>query len=302
MGRDSIDPAHPREVGPSAEGSVAGAGEHDNPDGVIDTRGRQGIAQSLHDLERHRIATVGPIDRDARDSAGLVLEFAHPRIVGNSDVRTNALASVRRVWLLVLTVVAALLVVLVTFGSFSQLSELSVSGGWMLAGGLGMQVALEFVEIPKDDIGTVGYGLLMASFALILAFCLTNLRTWGFGVIAIGIAMNALVIGLNQGMPTIPIGNDADGNRIPKPIELSVKHRPEEPDDLLRFLDDRILLPEPFDAVVSFGDLVVSVGICELAYFASRRRRRRGTARQSSTASSPRRANTSSRAPSTRPS
>jgi hypothetical protein len=183
------------------------------------------------------------------------------------------------VWLLVLTVVAALLVVLVTFGSFSQLSELSVSGGWMLAGGLGMQVALEFVEIPKDDIETVGYGLLMASFALILAFCLTNLRTWGFGVIAIGIAMNALVIGLNQGMPTIPIGNDADGNRIQKPIELSVKHRPEEPDDLLRFLDDRILLPEPFDAVVSFGDLVVSVGICELAYFASRRRRRRGTAR-----------------------
>lgn len=194
-------------------------------------------------------------------------------------MRTNALASVRRVWLLVLTVVAALLVVLVTFGSFSQLSELSVSGGWMLAGGLGMQVALEFVEIPKDDIETVGYGLLMASFALILAFCLTNLRTWGFGVIAIGIAMNALVIGLNQGMPTIPIGNDADGNRIQKPIELSVKHRPEEPDDLLRFLDDRILLPEPFDAVVSFGDLVVSVGICELAYFASRRRRRRGTAR-----------------------
>ncbi len=185
-------------------------------------------------------------------------------------------------WLLVLTVVAALLVVLVTFGSFSQLSELSVSGGWMLAGGLGMQVALEFVEIAKDDIETVGYGLLMASFALILAFCLTNLRTLGFGVIAVGIAMNALVIGLNQGMPTIPIGNDADGNRVQKPIELSVKHRPEEPDDLLQFLDDRILLPEPFDAVVSFGDLVVSVGICELAYCASRRRRRRGTSRQSS--------------------
>ena len=182
-------------------------------------------------------------------------------------------------WLLILTVVAALVVVLVTFGSLAQLAELSVSGGWMLAGGLGIQVALEFVEIPKADIDTVGFGLLMASFALVLAFCLTNLRTWGFGVIAIGIGMNALVIGLNLGMPTIPIGNDADGNRVRKPIERSVKHRAEQPDDLLKFLDDRILLPEPFDAVVSFGDLVVSVGICELAYFASRRRHRRGSSR-----------------------
>jgi hypothetical protein len=206
------------------------------------------------------------------------------------------------VWLLILTVVFALLVVLLTFGSISQLSQLSVAGGWMLAGGLGIQVVLEVVEIPDDQIDTIGYGLLMASFALLLAFCLTNLRTWGFGVIAVGIAMNALVIGLNQGMPTIPIGNDADGNRVQKPFERSVKHRPQEPDDLLAFLDDRILLPEPFDAVLSFGDLVVSVGICELAYFASRRRRRRGTARQSSGDSNPRRARTSSSAPSTRPS
>jgi hypothetical protein len=206
------------------------------------------------------------------------------------------------VWLLVLTVVVALLVVVLTFGSFAQLSRLTVAGGWMLAGGLGIQIALEYIDVPKDQIDTVGYGLLMASFALIIAFCLTNLHTAGFGVIAVGIAMNALVIGLNQGMPTIDIGNDAHGNRIQKAIEVSVKHRPERPDDLLRFLDDRILLPEPFDAVVSFGDLVVAVGICELAYFASRRRRRRGSSPQSSPPSRPRRVSTHSRAPNTRPS
>jgi hypothetical protein len=206
------------------------------------------------------------------------------------------------VWLLVLTVAAALLVVILTFGSFSQLSQLSVAGGWLLAGGLGIQILLEYIDFPKEQIDTVGYGLLMASFALIIAFCLTNLHTAGFGVIAVGIAMNALVIGLNQGMPTIPIGNDAHGNRIQKPIEVSVKHRPERPDDLLRFLDDRIVLPEPFDAVVSFGDLVVSVGICELAYFASRRKRRRGSRSQSSAPSRPRRVSTRSSAPKTRPS
>jgi len=206
------------------------------------------------------------------------------------------------VWLLVLTVVVVLFVILITFGSFSQLSRLTISGGWMLAGGLGVQVGLEFIELPKDQVDTIGYGLLMVSFALIIAFCLTNLRTPGFGVIAIGIAMNALVIGLNQGMPTIDIGNDPEGNRVQKPIELSVKHRPEQPDDLLQFLDDRILLPEPFDAVVSFGDLVVAVGICELAYFGSRQRRRRGSRDQSSARSNPRRVNTRSSEPSTRPS
>ena len=205
-------------------------------------------------------------------------------------------------WLLIVTVVSALLVVLLTFGSLSELSRLSVTGGWMLAAGLGIQILLDVVDIPNDQIDTVGYGALMASFALILAFCLANLRSPGFGVIAIGVAMNALVIGLNQGMPTIDIGNDADGNRVQKPIPVSVKHRPERPDDLLKFLDDRILFPEPLDAVVSFGDLVVTVGICELAYFASRPRRRRRGAGQSSPANNPRRVSTRSRAPSTRPS
>jgi uncharacterized protein DUF5317 len=205
------------------------------------------------------------------------------------------------VWLPLLTIAAAVLVVVVTFGSFSQLSKVPISAGWLLAGGLALQVGLEIVDVPKDKIETVGYGLLMVSYALLLAFCLTNLRVAGFGVIAVGIAMNTLVIGLNRGMPTIDIGNDARGRRVEKPVPVSVKHRPERPNDLLRFLDDRIVLPEPFDAVVSFGDLVVGVGVCEFAYFASRRRRRRGVGDQAEV-SNPRRTRTRSRAPSTRPS
>jgi len=209
------------------------------------------------------------------------------------------------VWLLVLTIGAAILVVILTAGSFAELGRLSVTAGWILAVGLGLQVLLEIVTFPADQLDTIGYGLLMLSYAFILAFCLTNVTTRGFGVIAIGIALNTLVIGLNQGMPTVPIGNDAHGNRVRKPIERTIKHRPERADDLLQFLDDRIVMPEPFDTVVSFGDLVISVGICELAYSASRRRRRRhGSASgvQRSATSSPRRSRTRSRAPSTRPS
>jgi hypothetical protein len=209
------------------------------------------------------------------------------------------------VWLLVLTIGAAALVVILTAGSFAELGRLTVTAGWILAVGLGLQVLLEIVTFPTDQLDTVGYGLLMLSYAFILAFCLTNVTTRGFGVIAVGIALNTLVIGLNQGMPTVPIGNDAHGNRVRKQIERTIKHRPERPGDLLRFLDDRIVMPKPFDTVVSFGDLVISVGICELAYSASRRRRRRrGSASgdQRSATRSPRRSRTRSRAPSTRPS
>lgn len=217
----------------------------------------------------------------------------------------NGIASVAHVWLLVLTIGAAALVVILTAGSFAELGRLTVTAGWILAVGLGLQVLLEIITFPMDQLDTIGYGLLMLSYAFILAFCLSNVSTRGFGVIAVGIALNTLVIGLNQGMPTIPIGNDAHGNRVRKPIEQTIKHRPEHSNDLLKFLDDRIVMPKPFDTVVSFGDLVISVGICELAYSASRRKRRRGGSAsgvQRSATRNPRRSRTRSRAPRTRPS
>lgn len=206
-------------------------------------------------------------------------------------------------WLLVLTIGAAAIVVLVTWGDPRRLARLKISGAWLLFVGLAIQIVIEFVDVPKDQIETLGYGLLMASYGFILAFCFVNLSTRGFGVIAIGIALNALVIGLNQGMPTAAIGNDAASNRVEKPIEQSVKHRPESESDLLGFLGDKIILPEPFDEVISVGDLVIAIGICELAYFATRRRRKRGGGRgQTRATTRPRTSSTRSRASTTRPS
>lgn len=174
-------------------------------------------------------------------------------------------------WLLIATALVGLLVVGLTRGSFGQMARLRVAAPWLLAAGLILQAVLEYIDLPRREIDTVGYGLLMASYALLLAFCVTNLRTRGFGVIAIGIALNTLVIGLNQGMPSKPVGDDARGNRVYSPVVQTIKHRQEQKSDLLRVLDDRILFPKPFDELVSFGDLVIAVGICELTYYASRR-------------------------------
>lgn len=200
-------------------------------------------------------------------------------------------------WLLALTLVVAALIVVVTRGSWSRLFHLPIRGSLFFIAGLLLQGALGIVEFAPDRVETTGYGLLMLSYALLLTFCLINLPLRGMGVIALGIALNTLVIGLNLGMPTRAVGLDAEGNRIEKPIEQTVKYRPASDDDLLGFLGDEILLPEPFDALISIGDIVLAIGICELAYFGSRTRRRR--ARQ---ANAPRRSNTRSSAPSTRPS
>jgi hypothetical protein len=86
------------------------------------------------------------------------------------------------------------------------------------------------------------------------------------GVITIGIAMNAFVIALNQGMPyRVPEGET---------IDVTVKHRPEKPDDTLVVLGDYIMLGSPVNASISFGDLVIGVGLVDLTFRASRRPRR----------------------------
>lgn len=202
-------------------------------------------------------------------------------------------------WLFALTVAIAALIVLVTRGSWTRLFHLPIKGSLFFFAGLFLQIALEFVDFAPDRIETTGYALLMLSYVFLLAFCLVNLPLRGMGVIAIGIALNVVVIGLNQGMPTRAVGFDSNGNRIEKPIEQSVKHRPASDDDLVGFLGDEILLPEPFDALISVGDIVLALGICELAYFGSRTRRRRPRQRREST---PRRSSARSNAPSTRPS
>jgi hypothetical protein len=210
------------------------------------------------------------------------------------------------VWLFIVTIGVAIMIVIVTRGDFRELVRLRVTGVWLLFAGLAIQIGLEFIDLDKNQIDTIGYGVLMVSYAFILSFCFANLRIRGFGVIAIGIGLNAVVIGLNQGMPTVAIGNDAHGNRIEKLVEQTVKHRPEADDDLLGFLGDRIVFPEPLDTVVSFGDLIMAVGICELTYAGTRRHWRRGGKRdpmdQWREPSTSRRSSTRSRAPTTRPS
>jgi hypothetical protein len=98
-----------------------------------------------------------------------------------------------------------------------------------------------------------GATALALSYLCLLAFALANLRLAGMGVLAVGLALNALVVVVNGGMP---VHHGAP--------TLSGKHHAERPDDTLTVLDDRIPV-DPLGEVLSFGDLVLAVGLAVTA-------------------------------------
>ncbi len=170
----------------------------------------------------------------------------------------------------VVVLVLAVGVVKVTDGTYLRLAETRFSRGWLLALGLGIQILLAAIDLPTARLKDVGIAALLFSYVAILGFCATNLRTRGIAVIGLGIALNAAVIALNLGMPYTVV------NGLSR--ETTIKHRPERSTDILPVLSDRFAYGSPLNAAISIGDLILGVGIVELAYANSRRvRSRRGS-------------------------
>ena len=165
-----------------------------------------------------------------------------------------------------IAILLAILIVPLTGGKFRQLGNIRLKRVYLLFAGLGLQILVEVIDLPRARFDDVGLAILLASYVLIIGFGLSNLLLTGMGVITIGIAMNAFVIALNQGMPY----RVADGEKA----ETTVKHRPERDDDILPQLGDHIVLGSPVNASMSFGDLVIAVGLVDLTFRASRRPRR----------------------------
>ena len=172
-------------------------------------------------------------------------------------------------------ILAALLVVVVTRGRFRRLGRIEFRAIGLLLGAMAIQAALEYVDFPKDRIDDAGLAILLLSYALIFAFCFINRSLQGLWIVAIGVALNVLVIALNQGMPASDQIVHRRGREVHVPIERTVKHKPESDDDLLPFLGDVFTLPGD-NAVFSVGDIVIGLGIIDICFEMSRRPRRRG--------------------------
>jgi hypothetical protein len=121
--------------------------------------------------------------------------------------------------------------------------------------------ALQFVSGPGT---TLPLACLYVSFVLLSVFAFANIRTTGFPVIVAGIAMNFLVIGLNQGMPVASQALEASGQSdtlddlIHNPYP---KHHLATEDDAVVFLGDVIALPQPIGQAISVGDIFTYGGV-----------------------------------------
>lgn len=124
--------------------------------------------------------------------------------------------------------------------------------------------------------GGTGIALLIASFGLLLAFAGANIQFAGFGVVVIGIALNVVTITVNEGMPVraeaIVAAGIAEWSEVPD-LNYGTKRHLERPDDQLMVISDIIPVPG-LKQVLSFGDIVLSVGVADLIMHLLRPRRR----------------------------
>ena len=177
--------------------------------------------------------------------------------------------------LLILSVVAGAVVLGYVLGGRLSAFEGFRLRWWVLAP-LGLFMQLAPVPVEGDVGDAIRVGLLIASYLVLFAFALSNIRVPGVPLILLGLAMNFVVITVNTGMP---VSREA---LIASHQEEAVdqleggdiaKHHLATDDDALLFLADVIPVGRPFDQVVSAGDLVAYAGVMWLVAGIMRRRR-----------------------------
>ncbi|MGH2595322.1 MAG: DUF5317 family protein [Actinomycetota bacterium] len=169
--------------------------------------------------------------------------------------------------LILLTVVAATVVGLIAGGTFRDFPSAKLRWwGLALAGAV-----LQF--IPSR--GATAMVLLLASFAALIAFAIVNVHAPGFGLILAGLALNALVIAVNQGMPVTRHALVAS-NQTATLDDLihngGAKHHLADGGTSLEPLGDVIPLGAPIDQTISIGDTCVQLGTAWFIVFAMPRR------------------------------
>jgi len=162
---------------------------------------------------------------------------------------------------LFVTVALALGLALVTGGSLRSIAATELRHPGILAAAVGIQLMLEVLHPTSGTVGNMASALLVASYVFLLLFCVANLRLRGLAVVAVGIALNGAVITVNEGMPV----------RAPEAaVETTTKHHAERPSDKLTFLGDIILVPSLRQSL-SFGDLIMLVGLVDVLFHCSRK-------------------------------
>jgi Family of unknown function (DUF5317) len=163
---------------------------------------------------------------------------------------------------------------------------LAVLAGYLMGGRLGNFASLKIRWLPLALIGLVLQGLplpgrwplvlLAASFVLLFAFCVVNIRIVGFPLILVGVVLNVAVIAVDGGMPVTAGALEASGQVDTTSALIhagGAKHHIATSDDALMVLGDVIGVPQPIGQAISVGDLFTYGGVAVLIAMGMRPRR-----------------------------
>lgn len=163
-------------------------------------------------------------------------------------------------WFMVVAIVGGILAGLIVGGRLGNLAEREVRRWPLLGIGVGLQLVLSVADPPG------GFGLLVLSYAALATFAVVNLHYVGMPIFLLGLGLNVVPILVNGGMPVRPeaiVAADIVGADELDTIDFGPKRHLETDDDRVVFLAD-IIPVSPFKQVLSFGDLIMSVGVANI--------------------------------------
>ena len=149
-------------------------------------------------------------------------------------------------------------------GRPSNLGRRRLRLAWLLAICALLQVVAEVFDVPQ----TVGLVMVLASYAGLSAFALSNIGLVGMPVVLVGLVANLFVIGINAGMPVresaILKSHAATRQEVPA-LDFGAKRHLETDADHFVVLGD-ILPVRPTREVLSFGDLILAFGVADVIF------------------------------------
>jgi hypothetical protein len=164
----------------------------------------------------------------------------------------------------VIALVLGLVLGLVAGGRTRNVNRRSLELVWLLVASVALQVVAELLDVSDS----LGLAMVLVSYVGLAAFAVANIKLVGMPVVLVGLLCNLAVITVNGGMPVradaIVAAGAATAEELDT-IDFGAKRHLETGDDVLVVLGD--IIPVPLtNEVVSFGDLILAVGIADVVF------------------------------------
>jgi hypothetical protein len=150
-------------------------------------------------------------------------------------------------------------------GRLSRIADAPLRRTWLLFVGVGLQVLTDLGAGRGilGDASLESYLLILASQVLIVVWVASNWTLPGMVLVALGLGLNALVIGLNGAMPVHPDAIAALG--IEGITVMPGKHTLLDDSTRLPWLADVWAIPI-LRSIISIGDVVLAAGLIPVTH------------------------------------